>query len=114
MGRWVGGPATKLIRQLPSINPVVNSRHQILKVGENMGVGLMPVLGHHLAVDYNVELAMGAWGELKAGDVFTGPAQCFFCHPGSTQRMASILAVKNLQVHLFRVGQGTSPTGVLT
>ena len=48
---------------------VVDGLHQVLKVREDVGVGLVAVLGHHLAVYNHVKLAVGSWGELEVGDM---------------------------------------------
>ena len=36
--------------------------HQVLKVGENMGVGLVTVCGHDIAVNNYIELSVGTRG----------------------------------------------------
>ncbi len=74
----------------------VDGFHQVLKVGENMGVGFVAMFGYHLAVYNYVKLAVMPRRKLEAGNMLIGPAQCFSCHPGSTQGVASILAVQNL------------------
>ena len=42
--------------------PLVNRLHQVLKVGKEVGVGFVAVLGNHLPIDDYVELAMGSGG----------------------------------------------------
>ena len=59
----------------------------------------MTVLRDHFPVDNYVEFAVRPRGQLEAGDVFISPAQCFSCHPGSTQGVSSILAVYDFQLH---------------
>ncbi len=39
-----------------------DSIHQVLKVGEDMGIGLVTVFGHDIAVDNYIKLSVGAWG----------------------------------------------------
>ncbi len=38
---------------------VGNGLHQVLKVREKVGVGFVPVLAYHFAIDYHVKLAVG-------------------------------------------------------
>ena len=61
-----------------------------------MGIGFVPVLSDELSVNAHVELAMRAGDELEGADVLTHPAECFTCHPGSSQGMSSVMAVKYL------------------
>ncbi len=82
-------------------HPLLNRLHQILKIGENVGVGLVTVLRHHVAVNDHVEFSMWAGGEFEGADVLPHPAQRFSCHPGSTEGVASIPAIENFQFHLF-------------
>ena len=44
---------------------VGNGVHQVLEVGENMGVGFVTVFGHYVAVNDDVELAVWARGEFE-------------------------------------------------
>jgi len=82
-----------------------------------MGVRLVPVLRHDLAVDDDVELAVGSGGELEVSDMLTGPAESFACHPGSAQRVASVLAIEDFQLQLVIGSQGAPPmtrsTGII-
>ena len=48
--------------------------HQVLKIGKDVGVGFVPVFGHHHAVDDNVEFPVGARCELEGAYIFTYPA----------------------------------------
>ena len=68
--------------------------HQVLKIGKDVGIGFVPVFGHHLSINNHIELPVGARGEFEGADMFTHPAQSFSCHPGSTQGVASIPAVE--------------------
>ena len=52
----------------------VDGLHQILQVRENVGVGFVAVLGYHLTIDDDIELAMGAGCEFEVGDEFARPA----------------------------------------
>ena len=52
----------------------VDSLHQILQVWEDMGVRLVSVVGHHLTIDDDIKLAVGAWCEFEVGDEFARPA----------------------------------------
>ena len=74
-----------------------------------MGVGFVPVLGHQLSIDAYVELAVGAGDELEGAYVLTDPAQGFACHPGSSQGVASIVAVQNLYFQLTILGHRIPP-----
>lgn len=93
---------------------VVDRLHQVLKVRENVGVGLVAVLGHYLTVNDDVKLAMRAWGEFEVSDMFASPAQRFPCHPGSAGSVASILAIEDLQFQFFSSSQGAPPIMVET
>ena len=44
------------------VRPLSDGLHQVLYVWEDVGVGLVPVLGDNLAVDYHVKLAVGSGG----------------------------------------------------
>ena len=75
---------------------LVYGLQQVLKLGEDVGVGLVAVLGHQLAVDAYVELTVGAGDELERAYVVAYPAEGFACHPGSSQCVPSIMAVEYL------------------
>ena len=66
-----------------------------------MGVGLVAMGRDHVAVDDHVELPVRSRREFEGADVFSHPAQGFSCHPGSTQGVASIPAVENLDFQFF-------------
>ena len=51
-----GRNAARLARSL------INRLHQILKVGKDVGVGFMTMLGYHFPIDDYVEFAVGSWG----------------------------------------------------
>ncbi len=51
-----GRNAARLARSL------INRLHQILKVGKDVGVGFMAMLGYHFPIDDYVEFAVGSWG----------------------------------------------------
>jgi hypothetical protein len=89
---------------------VVDGLHQVLKVWEDVGVGLVAVLGHHLTVHNHVKLAMGSRGKLEVGDMLAGPAKGFACHPGSAEGMPSIPAVEDFQFQLLVSRQDPPPT----
>ena len=91
-------------------DPLVNSSHQVLKVREDVSVGLVAVLGHYFPVNDYVKFSVRPRGELEAGYVFASTAQRFSCHPGSAQSVTSILAVKNLYIHFLRSSQGLPPS----
>jgi hypothetical protein len=59
------------------------------------------MLRHQLAVYYHVKLAVGSGGELEMVDLFTGPAERFTCHPGSSGCVPSILAIDYLKGQLI-------------
>ena len=75
--------------------------HQVLQVREYVGVRLVAVLGHDIAINNYIKLAVGTGGKLKRGNRVSGPTQSFACHPGSAQSVASILTVKNFHVELL-------------
>ena len=78
-------------------HPFCDGLHQILEVGKDVGIGLVPVFGHNLSVDDHVEFSVGARGEFEGAYILTDPAQSFSCHPGSTQGVASIPTVEYLK-----------------
>jgi len=92
--------------------PLFYGLHQILKIRKDVGVGFVPVLRHHFTIYDHIEFPMRSRGEFEAADLLTHPAQCFSCHPGSTQGMASIPTVKNLQFQLVFRRHQFPPTGV--
>ena len=53
---------------------LVDGLHQVLKVREYVGVGLVAVVSHNGPVYDHVELAVGTRGQLEHGDVLSGPA----------------------------------------
>jgi len=91
-------------------NTGVDGLHQVLKVREDVGVGLVAMLGYHLTVHNHVELAVGSRSELEVGDVLPGPAEGFSCHPGSAEGMPSIPAVEDFQLQLLCGGHTIPPT----
>ena len=54
--------------------PLFNGLHQILKVGKDVGIGFVPVFGHHHSINDHIELSMGSRGEFEAAYIFTHPA----------------------------------------
>ena len=87
----------------------VNRLHQVLQVREDVGIGFVAVLGHHLAVNDDIKLAVGPRCELEVGNMLSRPAQRFPCHPGSAQGVASIPTVKDFQFQFFSSGQNVPP-----
>ena len=53
---------------------LVDGLHQVLKVREYVGVGLVAMFGHNGAVYDHIELAVGTGGQLEHGDVLSGLA----------------------------------------
>ena len=51
-----GRNAARLARSL------IDRLHQVLKVGKDVGVGFMAMLGYHFPIDDYVELTVGSWG----------------------------------------------------
>ena len=82
-------------------HPLPNRRHHILKVREDVSVGLMAMRGNELAVDADVELAVVAGNQLESLDVRSHAIQCFSRHPGGTRCVASVVAVLDLDVQLI-------------
>jgi hypothetical protein len=80
---------------------LINHPHQVLKVGEDVGVRLVTVLGHYFPINDYVKFSVRPRGELEAGYVLTSPAQSLSCHPGSAQSVSSILTVKNLYIQFL-------------
>ena len=83
------------------VGPLFYCLHEVLKVRENVGVGLVAVFRYDLAINDYVEFPMGAGCEFEGADMLPHSAQRFSCHPGSAEGVASIPAIKNFQLHLF-------------
>ena len=79
--------------QLLSANTLVESLHEVLKVGEEMRVRQMLMGGNQLAIYPHVELAVNARNECEGRNVLAYPRQRVVRHPGGSERVSSILAV---------------------
>ena len=58
-------PAGALLRNWLLVDPLGYGLHQVLKVGEDVGVGFMAVFRHYFAVDNYVELPVGSRRKLE-------------------------------------------------
>ena len=52
---------------------LVDSLHHVLQVREDVCFGCMAVIGHNLAINNYVKLAVGARGELEVVYMLAGP-----------------------------------------
>ena len=74
-----------------------------------MGVGLVAVLAHKLAIDTDVELPMASGYELEGVYVLTSTIQSLSRHPGGSRGVSSVVAVENLDIQLAVLRHGAPP-----
>lgn len=77
-----------------------------------MSVGFVAMVGHHNTVENDIEFTVGPGRKLKVVNVLTSPVQRLSRHPGGTKGMTSILAIQNLQFHLFIGSHGSPPKAI--
>jgi hypothetical protein len=61
-----------------------------------VATGLVPVLTHQVTIYADIELTVGAGDKIKGANVLVIFGEGLTCHPGSSQGVASILAVEYL------------------
>ncbi len=65
-----------------------------------MRVRLVPVPGHQVAIDGDVELPVLAGNQPETLYVVSRPVQRFASHPGSSRRVSSMVTVLDFDLHL--------------
>ncbi len=82
-------------------NALIDGGQHVLEVREDVGVRLVSMPCDQIAVNAYVELAVLTGNQAEGLDALTNSIQRLARHPGGSRRVASMLAVFDLDLELF-------------